>query len=154
MKAFHFTLEAVGTLRRLQEQKGLEHYARCLAARLQAVEATAAVERELSACWQEWRGQLAGGFAAADAAKVQAYQRLLAQRRDECIRAVEAAERRVNAALQAMLLATSPCPCPPTPSARMTTAPRFRHSSGESGFQKSRQSSLLARTGPTDDKPA
>jgi flagellar protein FliJ len=105
MKAFHFTLEAVGTLRRLQEQRAMEQYAKNLAVRRKAMEGLEAVERELSACWQEWRGQLAAGFAAADAARAQAYQRLLAQRRDECARAVENAERRVNAALQGMLAA-------------------------------------------------
>jgi flagellar export protein FliJ len=105
MKAFHFTLEAVGTLRRLQEQKAMEQYARCLALRRQAADGLEAVRRELSACWQEWRGRLAGGFAAAEAAKAHAYQRLLIQRRDECTLVLEAAERRAAEALQFMLLA-------------------------------------------------
>ena len=83
----------------------MEQYAQTLIARRQALNALEAVERELSVCWQEWRGQLAGGFAAADAAKAQAYQRLLIQRRDECTAALEAAERRVNTALDGMILA-------------------------------------------------
>jgi flagellar export protein FliJ len=105
MKAFHFTLEAVGTLRRLREQRAMEQYARCLAARRQAADGLETVERELGACWQEWRGQVAGGFTAAAAAKAQAFQRLLVQRRNECTLALETAERRADAALQAMLLA-------------------------------------------------
>jgi flagellar export protein FliJ len=105
MKAFHFTLEAVGTLRQLQEQKAMDQYARSLIVRRQTEEALQAVELELSACWQEWRGKLAGGFTAAEAAKAQAYHRSLVQRRAECALAVETAEHRANAALQGMILA-------------------------------------------------
>jgi flagellar export protein FliJ len=105
MKAFHFTLEALGTVRQRQEQKAMEQYAQSLIARRQAVEALEAAERELSACWQEWRGRMAGGCTAAEAAQAHAYERSLAQRRDECARALETAERRVNAALQGMLQA-------------------------------------------------
>jgi len=83
----------------------MEQYAQSLIARRQAVEALEAAERELSACWQEWRGRMAGGCTAAEAAQAHAYERSLAQRRDECARALETAERRVNAALQGMLQA-------------------------------------------------
>jgi flagellar export protein FliJ len=105
MKSFHFTLEAVGTLRQRQEQKAMEQYAQSLIARRRAVDGLEAVERQLSACWEDWRGRLAGGCAAAEAAQAHAYQRSLTQRRDECIQALETAERRVNAALHGMLLA-------------------------------------------------
>ena len=79
MKSFHFTLEALGTLRQRQEQKAMEQYAQSLIVRRQAVDGLEAVERELSACWQEWRDRLAGGCAAAEAAQAHAYQRSLAQ---------------------------------------------------------------------------
>jgi flagellar export protein FliJ len=105
MKSFHFTLEALGTLRQRQEQKAMEQYAQSLIARRQAMDGLEAAERQLSACWQDWRGRLAGGCAAAEAAQAHAYQRSLAQRRDECTLALETAERRVNAALHGMLLA-------------------------------------------------
>ena len=105
MKKFHFTLEALGTLRQRQEQKAMDLYAQCLIARSQAVEALSAVERLLGASWEEWRGRLAGGYVAAEAAQTQVYQRSLNQRRDECARALETAERRVNAAMKAMLVA-------------------------------------------------
>jgi len=105
MKSFHFTLEALGTLRQRQEQKAMEKYAQSLIARRQAVDGLEAVERELSACWQDWRGRLAAGCAAAEAAQAHAYQRSLAQRRDECTQALETAERRVNATLQGMIRA-------------------------------------------------
>jgi flagellar export protein FliJ len=105
MKSFRFTLEALGTLRQRQEQKAMEQYAQSLIARRQAVDGLEAAEHDLSACWQDWRDRLAGGCAAAEAAQAHAYQRSLAQRRDECALALETAERRVNAALHGMLLA-------------------------------------------------
>jgi flagellar export protein FliJ len=105
MKSFHFTLEAVGTLRQRQEQKAMEQYAQSLIARRQALDRLKAAEGELSACWQEWRDRFAGGCTAVEAAQAHAYQRSLAQRRDECTLALETAERRVNASLQNMLQA-------------------------------------------------
>jgi len=105
MKPFRFTLEAVSTLRQRQEQKAMDQYARTLIARRAAASGLEAVERELSGCWQEWRKQLAGGCAAAEAVQALAYQRSLAQRRDECVLALETAERRVNAAMKGMFLA-------------------------------------------------
>jgi flagellar export protein FliJ len=105
MKRFRFTLEAVGTVRQRQEQKAMEQYARSLVVRRQAAEALAAAERELNQCWEDWRGRLAGGCTAAEAAQAHAYQRSLAQRRDDCFQALESADRRVNTAMQAMLLA-------------------------------------------------
>ena len=105
MKAFHFTLEAVGTVRQRQEQKAMERYAQSLVLRQRALEALEAAERALHACWKEWRERLAGGCAAAEAAQAYAYQRSLVQRRDEGAQALQTAERRVNAALQGMLVA-------------------------------------------------
>lgn len=83
----------------------MDQYAQSLIARRQAVDGMEAVERELGACWQDLRGRLAGGCTAAEAAQAHAYQRSLAQRRDECTLALENAERRVNAALQGMIVA-------------------------------------------------
>jgi flagellar FliJ protein len=103
MKAFRFTLQALGTLRQRQEQKAQEQYAQTLAVRRDAAARLKAAEQELSASWEEWRLRLAGGCAAAEAAQAQVFQRLLSQRVDECVIALENAERRVNTALQAML---------------------------------------------------
>lgn len=103
MKPFHFTLEAVGTLRRRQEQKAMEQYAQCLIARRQALDALEAAEHELSVCWQDLRNRMAEGWTASEAAQAHAYQRSLGKRRDECVAALETAERRVNTALRGML---------------------------------------------------
>jgi flagellar export protein FliJ len=105
MKSFRFTLEAVLTLRQRQEQTALEQYAQTLLARQQAVAKLENAQRELNASMQELRGQLAAGCTAAHAAQAHDYQRSLGRRRDECAQALGTAERRVNAAMQAMLAA-------------------------------------------------
>jgi flagellar export protein FliJ len=105
MKAFHFTLEAVRTLRQRQEQNSMEQYAQSLIARQQAIDRLASVEHALSVCWEELRGQLAGSCSASKVAQAHDYQRSLAKRREECVAALGNAERRVNAALQTMLAA-------------------------------------------------
>jgi len=102
MKSLHFTLESLGTLRRRQEQKAMELYTQSLIGRRQAVEELEAVGHELSVCWQEWRGKMVAGCSAADAAHAHAYHLSLIKRRDEWALALETAERRENAALQAM----------------------------------------------------
>ncbi|HZQ48493.1 MAG TPA: flagellar export protein FliJ [Verrucomicrobiae bacterium] len=105
MKPFHFTLEAVRTLRQRQEQNAMEQYAQALLARRQILDRLNAVEQDLNAGWQELRGQLAKGCPASQAAQAHDYHRALGKRRDEAIAALGIAERRVNAALQAMLTA-------------------------------------------------
>ena len=105
MKKFHFTLEAVRTLRQRQEQDAMDQYAQALVARRVALERMEAVQREFQSCWQELRGLLGRGCAAAKAAQAHAYHRSLEQRREECAATLGAAERRVNLALNSMLAA-------------------------------------------------
>jgi flagellar export protein FliJ len=105
MKAFHFTLEAVRTLRQRHEQVAMEQYGQTLLARQQAVDRLAAVQQELTACFQDLREKLAAGCSASTAAQANDYHRALGRRRDDCAAALGLAERRVNAALQAMLAA-------------------------------------------------
>lgn len=105
MKPFHFTLEAVRTLRQRQEQNAMEQYAQTLLTRQQTLDRLDAIQRELNEGWQELRGQLARGCTASQAAQAHDYHRALAKRRDEAIVALGLAERRVNAALQKMLTA-------------------------------------------------
>ncbi|HUD49571.1 MAG TPA: flagellar export protein FliJ [Candidatus Baltobacteraceae bacterium] len=105
MKPFRFTLEAVRTLRQRHEQNAMELFAQALLARQQTLDRLEAIRRELTEGWQELRGQLAKGCTASQAAHAHDYHRTLAKRRDETIVALGVAERRVNAALQAMLAA-------------------------------------------------
>ena len=105
MKPFHFTLEAVRTLRQRQEQNAMEQYAQALLARQQTLDRLDAIQRELNAGWQQLREKLGGGCAASQLAQANDYHRALGKRRDECMSALGLAERRVNATLQAMLTA-------------------------------------------------
>lgn len=105
MKKFEFTLEAVRVVRQRQEQEALEQYARSLLARRQAVERLDAVQAQLNAGWQELRDLLAQGCPAQKAAQMQNYHRVLETRRHESVAALGVAERRVNAAMNAMLAA-------------------------------------------------
>ena len=105
MKTFHFTLEALGTLRRRQEQKAMEQYSQSLIVRSQTADRLEAVEHELSACRQEWREKLSSGCTAVEAAQAQVYHLSLVKRQEECAVALETAERRLNATLQSMTLA-------------------------------------------------
>jgi flagellar export protein FliJ len=105
MKPFRFTLEALGTVRKRAEQKAMELYAQSLLSRRQALEALDKAEHDLNVLWQELRETLARGCTAEEAAQGHLYQKALVQRRNECAAVVEVAERRANAARQAMLQA-------------------------------------------------
>jgi flagellar export protein FliJ len=105
MKPFRFTLEAVRTLRQQQEQKAMELYAAALLKHQQILARLDSIRQELDNGWRELAAKLAKGCAAAEAAQMHDYHRVLAKRRDETIVSLGAAERRVNAALQAMLAA-------------------------------------------------
>jgi flagellar export protein FliJ len=105
MKAFRFTLEAVRIVRQRHEQETMEHYAQALLVRQQATARLEEIQQELSAAWQDLRTRLAGGCSAGEAHQAQTYRQTLEKRREDCVTALGAAERRVNAALQAMLAA-------------------------------------------------
>ena len=105
MKAFHFTLESVLTLRQRQDQEATGKYAQSLLAQQQVLARLETAERELSNCWRELRAQLMTGCTASQAAQGQAYHRSLEKRREECAVQLRVEERRVNAALRAMLAA-------------------------------------------------
>lgn len=105
MKPFRFTLEALGTVRQRHEQKAMEHYAHMLVLRQKAENTLDKAERDLNSSWEDLRRQLARGCTAEEAAQAHVYQRSLIQRRTECATALEAADRRVNSALQGMLQA-------------------------------------------------
>ena len=103
MKAFRFTLEAVRTLRQRQEQEALESYARALLARQQAMELLADMDHRVGRDYAQMRQLLAGRCTAAQAAQAQNFHSALEKKRDDCLAALGQAERRVNAASQAML---------------------------------------------------
>jgi flagellar export protein FliJ len=105
MKAFRFTLEAVRTLRQRQEHEALEDYIRALVGRQQAWQAVETIDQLIGSDFAQMRQMLAGGCTAAQAAQAQNYHRSLEKKRDDGVTALGQAERRVNAASQAMLAA-------------------------------------------------
>ena len=105
MKAFRFPLEALRTLRRRQEHVAIDRYAQASLARGQAMEKLAAVQAELNAAWHDLRARLAAGCPAATAAQAHEFHRSLEKLREERAAALGLAERRLNAAMQAMLAA-------------------------------------------------
>jgi flagellar export protein FliJ len=105
MKAFRFTLEAVRTLRQRQEQEALENYARALLARQQVLDLLADMDYRIAHDYAQMRQLRAGRCTAAQAAQAQNFHASLEKKRDDCVAALGQAERRVNAASQAMLAA-------------------------------------------------
>lgn len=105
MKAFQFTLEAVRTVRQRQENEALENYARALLLRQQVLDKLEATQVRIQDHFARMRQWLSEGGAASQAAHAQAYHRSLERIRDDCVAVLGQAERRVNAALQAMLAA-------------------------------------------------
>ena len=105
MKTFRFTLEAVRTLRQRQEQEALEHCARALLARQQVLAALTDIDQRIGRDFTQMRKLLAGPCTAAQAAQAQNFHAALEKKREECVAALGQAERRLNAASQAMLAA-------------------------------------------------
>jgi flagellar export protein FliJ len=105
MKTFRFTLEAVRTLRQRQEQEALENYARALLARQQVLAALTDMDQRIGRDFTQMRKLLSGPCTAAQAAQAQNFHASLEKKRDECVAALGHAERRLNAASQAMLAA-------------------------------------------------
>jgi flagellar export protein FliJ len=105
MKAFRFTLEAVRTLRQRQEQEALETYARALLARQQMLDLLEDMDYASGAILRRCEQLMAGRCTAAQAAQARNFHSLLEKKREDCLAALGQAERRVNAASQAMLAA-------------------------------------------------
>ncbi len=105
MKAFHFSLEAVRTLRQRQENEALEQYSRALMVRQQAIDALDSARDRIQAHWAETRQRLSSQCSASQLSQLQDHGRVLERRQQECVAALRAAERGVNAASQLMLLA-------------------------------------------------
>lgn len=105
MKAFHFTLEAVRTLRQRNEQKALERYAQALLSRQRAMERLDAAQRELDRNTAALTTALQSGSEALKISQINDYQRVLTTARDEAAKMLGDAERQLNVAHQAMIAA-------------------------------------------------
>jgi flagellar export protein FliJ len=105
MKAFRFTLEAVRTLRQRQEREALEAYIGALLARQQALQLLEDIDQSIARDYALMRQLRAGGCTGAQATQAQNYHCSLEITRDDRVAALGEAERRVNDASKAMLVA-------------------------------------------------
>jgi flagellar protein FliJ len=105
MKAFHFSLEAVQTLRQRQEQQAMEQYVRALLARQQALDHLEFVRERIRLNQEELSRLLSAGCTAAVATQVHHFERSLEKLEADRAGALALTERRVNTTFQAMVLA-------------------------------------------------
>jgi flagellar FliJ protein len=105
MKPFKFSLEAVATRRRRQEQTALEKYAQTLLARQNAMKHLEAAQHELEDAWLRLRQTLESGCSASAATRLRQESQLLEEERKVREEALTQAERGVSQALQQMLAA-------------------------------------------------
>lgn len=105
MKRFHFSLQALLTLRQRAEQKALEKYASALLARQRALERADAVRHEQNEWWARRRQELAKGCSAGSLDQWCASNHNLNEQRKAAENGVAQAEVSTNQALQSMLLA-------------------------------------------------
>jgi flagellar export protein FliJ len=105
MKAFRFTLEAVRTLRQRQGREALEAYIGALLARQQALQLLEDIDQSIARDYALMRQLRAGGCTGAQATQAQNYHCSLEITRDDRVAALGEAERRVNDASKAMLVA-------------------------------------------------
>ncbi len=102
MKRFRFTLDALLTLRRRQENDAMDHYGRALLRRQRALEQLAEAQAELQRACREVEGLFSEGCPAARLAQAQSFCRLLQGRRQDREAALGQAERELNLALHEM----------------------------------------------------
>jgi flagellar FliJ protein len=103
MKRFVFKLQAVLTLRQRTEHAALEKYCRAVLQRQSVAVKLTGAEMELSEARRQWLNALADGVPAASAAQMQAFCRLLEERKQQCEESLQLAEVELNQAGQRML---------------------------------------------------
>jgi flagellar export protein FliJ len=105
MKPFHFSLQAVRTLRQRQEQMALERFTATVQNREKAVDRLNSVTQRLHAGWNELKARIPQGATALQIAQIQAYCDSVAARKEKYEAYVNAAHRAVDVAWQNLLAA-------------------------------------------------
>jgi flagellar export protein FliJ len=83
----------------------MEQYSRLLVARQQGIDALENVRARIAAHWNDVREKVRNGCKASEISRLQEFEAGLDRRQNECIAALQALERGVNVASQAMLAA-------------------------------------------------
>jgi len=105
MKAFHFPLESLRTLRQQREQAAQQKYSRALVLCDGATRALQLAEDELQAGRQMLTGELAAGAAAARILNLRTWCTVLEIRRNESAAALAEARRNAGEAFRLMTIA-------------------------------------------------
>ena len=105
MKPFRFSLAALRTLRERQEKAAQEKLAVTIMERQHALENLNALDRELTAARNEWQQHASAGCAAAQLAQQQMHCSWLDTRCRQAEQLLNCAERNVQAARNALMLA-------------------------------------------------
>src|SRR6266853_1546417 len=98
MRKFHFTLQALNTLREREEQSALQAYSQALQAWEQARHKVAALQQELETAWGQRRQRLLGPCAAVELAQFQAWCQSVEQQRQGSEHAAREARNKANQA--------------------------------------------------------
>jgi len=107
MKRFHFTLQALWTLRQRQENDALETYGHTLRRRQAAQAALGKAGQDLAGASLELRRQLEEGCDGSSAARSRAACGAIQERLTRCQADLTAAEQQVQQAFHAMIDASS-----------------------------------------------
>jgi flagellar export protein FliJ len=105
VKPFHFSLQAVWTLRQRQEQVTLDRFTAAVQNRENAVDRLNSVTQQLHAGWSELKARLPQGATALQIAQIQRYCDSVTARKKECEVYVSAAHRALDVAWQNLLSA-------------------------------------------------
>ena len=105
MKAFHFPLESLRTLRQQREQAAQQHYSRALVLCDGAARVLQLAEMELLTGHALLNDELATGTSAARIMNLQTWCKVLELRRNECAAALQAARTEANDAFRLMTAA-------------------------------------------------
>jgi flagellar FliJ protein len=105
MKRFQFSLQALLTVRRRQEQIALEQFAQAAAARQLAIDRLNEVKQECETAWALRRERTRTGAPAMQLAQLHDYGRVLEQLQKNCDRALREAQRVVDQKWEKLLAA-------------------------------------------------
>ena len=98
MRRFHFTLQALHTLREREEQSALQEYSQALRAWEEARLKVAALQQELETTWGQRRQRLLGPCPAAELARLQAWCQTVEQQKQASEHAAKEARNKASQA--------------------------------------------------------
>jgi flagellar export protein FliJ len=105
MKKFHFSLQALQTLRERQEQVALREYSQSLQAWEQARNRVSAIQQQLETAWAQMRQSASGNCAATELDRLQTYCQAVERKKQASEYAAKAAQNKAGQAYTRLLAA-------------------------------------------------